>query len=270
MPIADDEMTIRYPAVAGTFYPRDRNVLWETVDDLLAGAQQSTQHEQIRAVIAPHAGYIYSGAVAAEAFARLKGLEGRIHRLVVIGPAHFVYLRGIAAPATSAFRTPLGDVPVDTAAVAEIADLPQVVIDDQPHAPEHALEVELPFLQATLGTVPIVPLLVGSVQAEEVAEVLHWLWDTRTLVVVSSDLSHYHDYGAAKRLDAATAEAIERLDEKAIGSDDACGSVAVCGMLIEARRRGLGIERLDLRNSGDTAGDRHRVVGYGAWVVLET
>jgi len=262
-------MTIRHPAVAGTFYPRDRNLLRETVDDLLAGAQ-SVQHKQIRAVIAPHAGYIYSGAVAAEAFAGLKGLKGRIRRLVVIGPAHFVYLRGIAAPAASVFRTPLGDVPLDTAAIAEIADLPQVVVDDQPHAPEHAIEVELPFLQATLGTVPIVPLVVGSARAEEVAEVLHRLWDARTLVVVSSDLSHYHDYGAAQRLDAATAEAIERLDENVIGSGDACGSLAIRGMLIEARRRGLAIKRLDLRNSGDSTGDRHRVVGYGAWVVLET
>ncbi|MDH3743317.1 MAG: AmmeMemoRadiSam system protein B [Hyphomicrobiales bacterium] len=269
MPIADDDMTIRHPAVAGTFYPRDRDLLWETVGDLLAGAQ-SVQHEQIRAVIAPHAGYIYSGAVAAEAFAGLRGLRGRIERLVVIGPAHFVYLSGIAAPTASAFRTPLGDVPVDTAAIAEIAHMPQVAVDDQPHAPEHALEIELPFLQATLGAVPIVPLLVGSARAEEVAEVLHRLWDARTLVVVSSDLSHYNSYETARRLDAVTADAIERLDEKAIGSGDACGSVAVRGLLIEARRRGLAIERLDLRNSGDTAGDPHRVVGYGAWVVLET
>jgi len=269
MAIADDDMTIRQPAVAGTFYPRDRDLLWKTVDDLLAGAR-STHHEKIRAVIAPHAGYSYSGAVAAMAFAGLKGLRDRIERLVVIGPAHFVHLHGIAAPAASAFRTPLGDVPVDTAAIAEIAHMPQVAVDDQPHAPEHALEVELPFLQATLGAVPIVPLLVGSTRAEEVAQILNRLWDARTLVVVSSDLSHYNSYEAARRLDAATADAIERLDEKAIGSDDACGSVAVCGMLIEARHRGLAVERLDLRNSGDTAGDRQRVVGYGAWVVLET
>jgi len=269
MPFADDDITIRHPAVAGTFYPQNRDVLRETVAELLAGAR-SAQDKQIRAVITPHAGYIYSGVVAAEAFAGLKAQKGSIHRLVVIGPAHFVYLRGIAAPGTSAFRTPLGDVPVDTAAIAEIADLPQVVIDDQPHAPEHALEVELPFLQATLGTLPIIPLLVGSVRAEEVAEVLHRLWDARTLVVVSSDLSHYNSYEAARRLDAATAEAIEHLDEKVIGSSDACGSLAIRGMLIEARRRGLAIKRLDLRNSGDTAGDRHRVVGYGAWVVLKT
>ena len=269
MAIADNDITIRHPAVAGTFYPRDRDLLWKTVDDLLAGAR-STHHEKIRAVIAPHAGYSYSGAVAAKAFAGLKGLRDSIERLVVVGPAHLVHLHGIAAPAASTFRTPLGDVPVDTAAIAEIAQMPQVAVDDQPHAPEHALEVELPFLQATLGAVPIVSLLVGSARAEEVAEIMNRLWDARTLVVVSSDLSHYNSYEAARRLDAATADAIERLDEKAIGSDDACGSVAVCGMLIEARHRGLAVERLDLRNSGDTAGDRQRVVGYGAWVVLET
>ncbi len=269
MAIADNDISIRHPAVAGAFYPRERNLLWRTVDDLLAGAP-TTSYEKIRAVIAPHAGYTYSGAVAAKAFAGLKGLRNRIERLVVIGPAHFVHLHGITAPSVSAFRTPLGDVPVDTAAIAEIAHMPQVIVDDQPHAPEHALEVELPFLQATLGAVPIVPLVVGSARAEEVAEVLNRLWDARTLVVVSSDLSHYHSYEAARRLDAATAEAIERLDETAIGSDDACGSVAVRGMLIEARHRGFVVERLDLRNSGDTAGDRQRVVGYGAWVVLET
>ncbi len=269
MPFAHKHNTVRQPAVAGTFYPRDRYVLQDAVKDLLAGAK-ATLDKQIRAVIAPHAGYIYSGPIAAEAFAGLEGLKNNIRRLVVIGPAHFVRFAGIAAPAATTFRTPLGDVPLDTAAIAEIADLPQVVIDDQPHAPEHALEVELPFLQAVFGAVPVVPLVVGSARAEEVAEVLHRLWNAMTLVVVSSDLSHYHDYETARRRDMATAEAIECLDEKAIGFDDACGSLAVRGMLIEARRRGLIVRRLDLRNSGETAGDRQRVVGYGAWVVRET
>ena len=263
-----DKKAVRRPAVAGTFYPRDAKVLADTVAGLLVGAR-GAQNGRIRAVIAPHAGYIYSGPVAAEAFAGLKALESRVERLVLIGPAHFVRFRGIAAPTVEAFRTPLGEVSLDRGAIGEIADLPQLVVDDEPHAPEHALEVELPFLQAVLGAVPIVPLVVGSARAEEVAEGLERLWDEKTLIVVSSDLSHYHDYETAQRLDAATAEAIERCDEGAIGLDDACGSLALRGMLIEAKCRGLAIERLDLRNSGDTAGDRNRVVGYGAWVVRE-
>ncbi len=263
-----DKKGVRPPAVAGSFYPRSADVLEDTVAGLLAGAR-GVQNGRVRAVVAPHAGYIYSGAVAAEAFAGLKALNGHVERLVLIGPAHFVQFRGIAVPTVEAFRTPLGEAPLDRKAIASIADLPQIVADDAPHAPEHALEVELPFLQAVLGAVPVVPLVVGSARAEEVAQVLERLWTEKTLVVVSTDLSHYHDYETARRLDTATAAAIEACDEGAIGPDDACGSLALRGMLIEAERRGLGIERLDLRNSGDTAGDRDRVVGYGAWVVRE-
>lgn len=265
---ASERKAVRRAAVAGTFYPCDAETLEETVAGLLAGTT-AAQNGHVRAVIAPHAGYIYSGAVAAEAFAGLKALKGRISRVVVIGPAHFVAFRGIAIPSVAAFRTPLSEVPLDREAIEEIAALPQIVTDDEPHAGEHAIEVELPFLQTVLGAVPIVPLVVGSAQAREVAEVLALLWDEKTLIVVSSDLSHYHDYGTARLLDAATAEAIERFDEAAIRPSDACGALALRGMLIEAKRRGLAIERLDLRNSGDTAGDRNQVVGYGAWVVLE-
>lgn len=265
---ASDKKAVRRPAAAGTFYPRDAELLEETVAGLLAGARVA-RNGRIRAVIAPHAGYVYSGAVAAEAFAGLKALKGRIERFVVIGPAHFVRFRGIAVPSVAAFRTPLGEVPLDREAIGEIAGLPQIVTNDEPHAGEHALEVELPFLQMVLGAVPVIPLVVGSARAEEVAEVLERLWDEKTLVVVSSDLSHYHDYQTARRLDAATAAAIECCDEGAIGPGDACGALALRGMLIEAKRRRLAIERLDLRNSGDTAGDRNRVVGYGAWVVRE-
>lgn len=263
-----DKKAVRCPAVAGTFYPRDAAVLEDTVAGLLAGARIA-QNGRIRAVIAPHAGYIYSGEVAAKAFSGLRPLKGRVGRLVLIGPAHFVRFRGIAVPGVGAFQTPLGEMPVDREAIRSIIDLPQIVVDDAPHEPEHALEVEMPFLQAVLGAVPIVPLVVRSARAEEVAEVLERLWDGNTLIVVSSDLSHFHGYETAQALDAATAEAIERCDEAAIGPDDACGSLALRGMLTVARRRGLAVERLDLRNSGDTAGDRNRVVGYGAWVVRE-
>lgn len=260
---------VRPPAVAGAFYPRRAAELEETVAGLLTNARTASRGH-IRAVIAPHAGYIYSGAVAAEAFAALQALKGRIARLVVIGPAHYVPVRGIAVPSVDAFHTPLGEMPLDREAIESITDLPQVVVDDDPHEPEHALEVELPFLQTVLGGVAIAPLVVGSGRAQEVAEVLERLWDEATLIVVSSDLSHYHDYETARRLDAATAQAIERLDERAISTQDACGALSLRGMLIEAKRRGLEVERLDLRNSGDTAGDRNRVVGYGAWAVRET
>ena len=258
----------RPPAVSGTFYPADAVELQHTVRDLLAAAP-AAGIGRIRAVIAPHAGYIYSGPVAASAFARLRALKGRILRVVLIGPAHFVPIRGLAAPAANAFLTPIGAMPLDKAAIREIAALPQVTIDDGPHAPEHALEVELPFLQEVLGLVRIIPLVVGSADADTVADILDRLWDEWTLIVVSTNLSHYHDYETARRLDAVTAEAIERCDSDAIGPGDACGSVAVGGLLIAAGRRGLSVERLDLRNSGDTAGDRRRVVGYGAWAFSE-
>lgn len=266
MLVEQGKKTVRPPAVAGRFYPHDAEVLARTVADLMAGAT-SVSNGWVRAVIAPHAGYIYSGVIAAEAFASLATLKGRVERLVIIGPAHYVAFHGIAVPSVEAFDTPMGAMPLDRGAIASIAALSQVVVDDAAHAPEHALEVELPFLQTVLGTVPIIPLVVGSARAEEVAETLERLWDENTLVVVSSDLSHYHDYETARRLDTATATAIEGYDEEAIGPDAACGSLALRGMLIEAKRRGLAIERLDLRNSGDTAGDRNRVVGYGAWAV---
>jgi AmmeMemoRadiSam system protein B len=176
---------------------------------------------------------------------------------------------GIAAPSATAFVTPLGEMRVEQHAIEETAGLPQIVIDDAPHAPEHALEVELPFLQTIFGTLPIIPLVVGRASGEEVAEVLAGQWDDSTLLVVSSDLSHYHDYAEARRIDAETAAAIEALDERSVGAGGACGHLPIRGLLIEARSRGLAVHRLDLRNSGDTAGDRRSVVGYGAWVFVE-
>jgi AmmeMemoRadiSam system protein B len=207
--------------------------------------------------------------VAAEAFASLRAEEHYFSRVVVIGPAHRMRVRGIAVPSVGAFATPLGDVPLDIPAIQEIAVLPSVVVQDEPHADEHALEVVLPFLQTVLGPVPIVPLLVGSASPKEVAEVLNRLWDDDTLIIVSSDLSHYLRYEDARRRDLATAEAIERFDESAVDFEDACGALPVRGLLIEAARRGFSVERLDLRNSGDTAGDRSHVVGYGAWVIRD-
>ena len=260
---------IRPPAVAGLFYAGDARRLQATVSDLLAQVPASTKTPP-KALIAPHAGYVYSGGVAATAFATLRGDAPSITRVVLIGPAHYVAVRGIAAPTVDAFETPLGCVPVDREALSAIADLPFVVQADGPHAPEHALEVELPLLQALLPSFAIVPLLVGRAAAQDVADALRRLWGgPETLIVISSDLSHYHGYDTARRLDAATAAAIERGDWKSLGPDQACGFLAVAGLLAEANRRRLAAQRLALCNSGDTAGSRDQVVGYGAWMVEE-
>jgi MEMO1 family protein len=256
---------IRAPAVAGTFYPADPGRLRAMVEEFLAGADAS-ERSRPKAIIAPHAGYAYSGRVAGAAFASLGAAAGQIRRVVVIGPAHFVAFRGIAAPTADAFRTPLGEVPLDRGALEGLRDLPSVREADAPHAHEHALEVELPFLQVVLGEFALVPLLVGDAAPAEVAGVLASVWaGPETLIVISSDLSHYHPYSAAQRLDEATARAIEALDETALGPQAACGHLPIAGLLLEARRRRLCALRLDLRNSGDTAGSRDSVVGYGAW-----
>ena len=255
---------IRAAAVAGQFYPADPRRLEAEVNRLLAKVP-SPAGAAHKALIAPHAGYVYSGAVAAAAFAELRGRPG-IARVVVIGPAHYVALRGIALPTADAFVTPLGRVPVNRAALAELGDLPFVTEMDAAHLPEHAIEVELPFLQAVLPSFTLVPLLVGTAAPEEVAETLARLWGgPETLIVVSSDLSHYHDYRTARRLDAATAQRIERGDWAGLGPGDACGRLPIAGLLAQGARHGLTARRLALCNSGDTAGPRHEVVGYGAW-----
>jgi AmmeMemoRadiSam system protein B len=257
----------RPPAVAGSFYPDAAETLTRTVTTFLAGADVEARPASL-GVIAPHAGYMYSGAVAAKAFASLESSTDRFRRAIVLGPAHFVPFKGIAAPSHRAFATPFGDMPVDTEAVRSLADEALIVMDDEPHAPEHALEVELPFVQALFGAIPIIPLLFGFTSAEAIAAVITRLWTEDTLLIVSSDLSHYEDYEVASLHDAQTAEAIETFDAAVIGPADACGHLAVRAALIAAKRRGLKIERLDLRNSGDTAGDKRSVVGYGAWAFL--
>jgi AmmeMemoRadiSam system protein B len=261
--------TVRPPAVAGSFYTANAPRLRAEVAGLIADVPAHAG-ARAKALIAPHAGYIYSGQVAATAFTAVRDLAATVTRVVVIGPAHYVALRGIAVPTADAFATPLGRVPVDRAALKAIVDLPFVVEADAPHAPEHALEVELPFLQLLLVDFAIVPLVVGRAEPGEVGEVLARLWGgAETLLVVSSDLSHYHDYATARRLDAATAAMIERGDWAPLGPGNACGYLPVAGLLVEAARRGLKAQRLALCNSGDTAGDRDRVVGYGAWSFAE-
>jgi AmmeMemoRadiSam system protein B len=260
---------IRYPSVAGLFYPADPKELAEQVRDYLTAAQTPDPAQPApKAIIAPHAGYIYSGPVAGSAYAQLAGLAGRIARVVLLGPAHRVALRGLAYSRAESFLTPLGAVPVDRPALAGLADLPQVREIEAPFEGEHCLEVQLPFLQLTLGAFRLVPLLVGDAEGAEVAEVLERLWGgEETLIVISSDLSHYMDYASATSMDAQTSKAIEDLRPEAIGYHQACGRIPVAGLLQEARSRGLHARTLDLRNSGDTAGPKDRVVGYGAYAV---
>lgn len=266
---------IRAAAVAGSFYAGQADTLEREVRDFLAAAdlraaESIRPKERPKAAIVPHAGYVYSGPVAASAYDSLKDLAGEIGRVVLLGPAHRVCLRGLAAPTSDVFDCPLGPLRVDRAAIAAIADLPAVVLDDRPHAQEHCLEVQLPFLKTTLGEVSIVPLVVGAADTASLAEVLGRLWGgPETLILLSTDLSHYHSYRRAKDRDARTAAAIETLDGTLISPEDACGAYALAGFLAAARSHGLTIERLDLRNSGDTAGPKDRVVGYGAWVLRE-
>jgi AmmeMemoRadiSam system protein B len=254
--------------VAGLFYPRSPQKLRADVETLLAEApaRAGGEAKAMKAVIAPHAGYVYSGGIAAVAFAGLGERAKDIERVVVIGPAHYVALRGIAVPDCELFATPLGEVPVDRDALSAIAGLPWVATHNAAHAPEHALEVELPFLQNAIGEFRLVPLLVGDADAGQVGQTLRRLWGgNETLIVISSDLSHYHDYDAARRLDAATAGLIERGEWEELRSSNACGYLPIAGFMIEAAQRGLQPKRLAMCNSGDTAGDRHSVVGYGAW-----
>jgi AmmeMemoRadiSam system protein B len=253
------------------FYPRRAPELSAEIEELLADAATRIAAGPVpKAIIAPHAGYIYSGPIAASAYARLMPAAERVRRIVLIGPAHRVPFGGLAVPSTDVFATPLGPVRIDKAAIEAIARLPQVHVLDAAHADEHALEVHLPFMQMIFADFSVVPIVVGDASAEDVAGVLEALWGgDETVIVVSSDLSHYLAYDRAQALDARTSQAIESLDVKSIGRDQACGRLPVAGLLTVARRRGLAVNRLDLRNSGDTAGDRARVVGYGAWVFGE-
>lgn len=257
----------RQPAVAGMFYPADPLELQEMIN----GFMQASPHDSRlmpKAIIAPHAGYIYSGPVAASAYAQLEPWRDKIQRVVLLGPSHRVPLIGLAASSDDFFHTPLGDIPIDQAAIDRIMDLSQVKRFDAAHALEHSLEVHLPFLQTVLSSFTLVPLVVGEASPREVADVLERFWALDdTLIVISSDLSHYHDYSTAQKQDQKTSEAIEALDYEHIGYEDACGRNPVSGLLYLAKQKHLHIKTLDLRNSGDTAGPHDQVVGYGAYVV---
>ncbi len=254
---------IRPPAVAGQFYPATPGTLQAMVDDLLA--ETTASGEPCRALIAPHAGYIYSGPIAASAYACLSAHREQVRRVVLLGPAHRAPVRGLAASSAAAWATPLGNVPLDQEAIEALVALPQVRFDDQAHAAEHSLEVHLPFLQRALAGFSLVPLVAGEAPPGEVAEALaHFGGDESAIVIVSSDLSHYYGYEQARALDRATSEAIERLQP--LQPEQACGRVAINGLLELARKQGWRAHTLDLRSSGDTAGPRDQVVGYGAYL----
>jgi AmmeMemoRadiSam system protein B len=259
--------TVRRPAVAGLFYPGSAGELRSTVESLLRDARPDPGPVP-KAVIAPHAGYVYSGPTAAAAFRALAVGEAP-RRVLVLGPAHRVPVRGLALPGADAFATPLGEVPVDTEAAAAVSRLPQVSTFPEAHGPEHSLEVELPFLQVLFPAAQVLPVVVGDADEDEVAELLDLLWGgPETAIVVSSDLSHYLPYDVARRVDHETADEILAL-ESPLHPRQACGAFPINGLLVAARRRGLMPRLLDLRNSGDTAGDRGRVVGYGAFAFTE-
>lgn len=252
-------LTVREPAVAGQFYTGDPYELAREVEDYLAQAEQPIAQPQ--GIIVPHAGHVFSGPVAAKAYKTLRATK----RVVLMGPSHFVPVRGMAAPAAQVWRTPLGLVDIDTETIERLG-LPR---SDYPHAGEHSLEVQLPFLQEQLepGWV-LLPLLVGHASAEEVADILEgFLADPDSVVVLSTDLSHYLPYDDAASQDAVTAELIVNRNWQQIGNDDACGAYPLRGMLLAAQRLDMPVKLLDLRSSGDTAGPRDRVVGYGAFTV---
>jgi len=251
------------------FYSGTMTTLNTDVRDYLTDADSARAFSP-KALIVPHAGYVYSGPVAASAYACLASERTRIRRVVLLGPTHRVAIQGLALPESAAFDTPLGRVPLDAGLVKAVESLPQVTRSDAAHAMEHSLEVQLPFLQVALGEFTLLPLAVGRVGPDDVAEVLDRVWGgPETLIVISSDLSHYRSYAEAQRLDQETARQIVAL-EPLSNHDQACGATPVNGLLLCARRRGLVAQLLDLRNSGDTAGDRSRVVGYGAFAFTES
>jgi hypothetical protein len=259
---------LRNPAVAGMFYPADAAELQTMLNTFLAPLKPAPETTlPPKAMIVPHAGYIYSGPVAASAYRLLWPARNSIRRVVLLGPSHRVPLFGLAVSSADAFSTPLGQITLDKVAINRILDLPQVKLMDQAHTLEHSLEVQLPFLQTVLNDFTLIPLVVGEASPQEVGEVLNLLWGgDETLILISSDLSHYHDYNTAQHMDKATSKAIEQLKPEAIHYDDACGRNGINGLLLAAQEHGLQASTIDLRNSGDTAGPRDQVVGYGAYV----
>ena len=255
----------RLPAVAGMFYPDKASKLDATVQSLLDNAKKFQCDP--RAVIAPHAGYVYSGPIAASLYASLLEISHRIKKIILLGPSHRMAFHGLALPESDIFVTPLGEIPIDTELAKQISHFPQVSIQEKAHTSEHSLEVQLPFLQKVFSSFTLLPMTVGQTSPEEIAEVLHEIkGGPETLIVVSTDLSHYNNYDTACAMDHATSQAIEELKPEKIKHEDACGRNAINGLLALAKDIGMKARTIDLRNSGDTAGSKDQVVGYGAYI----
>ena len=256
--------TIRNPAVAGMFYPDNQAELQSSIYEMLE--QADFKDITPRAIIVPHAGYIYSGEIAASAYKQLEKVKDTINRVVLLGPSHRVAFSGCAVSNADFFRTPLGDIKLDKAVIQELIALPQIQVSEAAHAEEHSLEVQLPFLQTVLNEFTLVPIVIGDSNANSVMEVLDFFWpDSKTLFVISSDLSHYHSYQVAQQMDKKTSDAIVHLQPEDINYDDACGRMPVIGLIALAKKHGLKSVAIDIRNSGDTAGNKDQVVGYGAY-----
>ncbi len=268
---------IRPAVVAGMFYPGHEKELRNTVQEYLQSASESEcelkitlgENSKIRMLIVPHAGYIYSGKTAAFAYQYLHQLKNKIRRVVLLGPAHRYELTGAALPGVDSFRTPLGLITLDNELMEKILDdYSWINVIDQAHAEEHSLEVQLPFLQVTLNEFKIVPIVVGDADSELLAQmILKYFEDDQTLIVISTDLSHYHDYQTSCDLDLRTAKTIESLSLELLFPEDACGAYPLRGSLLAAAKRNWQVHRLNLSNSGDNAGDNKLVVGYGAWII---
>ncbi|PJE80943.1 hypothetical protein CI610_00101 [invertebrate metagenome] len=258
-------MKTRQPAVAGTFYPKSADKLQTMISDFLSDTEKTSIVP--KALIVPHAGYIYSGAIAASAYCLLEPLKQTIRRVVLLGPSHHVSFKGLALPDCNNFSTPLGNIPLDTDTMNELLSSSLVHILDQAHQMEHSLEVQCPFLHICLQNFQLIPLLTGDCAPMSVADIIDSLWGgDETLIIISTDLSHYHNYEEARQRDEQTVRAIQQLSPS-LTSGQACGCTPLNGMLTETLHRGMRVTPLDIRNSGDTAGDKKRVVGYGAFSI---
>ena len=256
----------RPPAVANQFYPGNPERLQQTVANLISASKRSALSP--KALIAPHAGYMYSGPIAASAYTHLYNIAEPIKTGVLIGPSHRVRLEGLAASRAVCFETPLGDVRVNQEENARLMNrFEWVHYNDNAHALEHGLEVQLPFLQTMLDDFTIVPLVCGDSLPEQVSTVLNILGeDRKTFIVISSDLSHFHDYSTACFVDKVTTEAIETYTWEAINGKMACGHIAIRGCLQFAKKHHLRVYTVAQCNSGDTQGNKQKVVGYGAYL----
>jgi len=257
---------IRSTAVAGLFYPASSDELVQLVNNELSQATPEAGHHPL-AIIVPHAGYVYSAAIAANVYKHLQHFRSIIKRVLLIGPSHRVAFQGLALSSADFFQTPLGKIAVDKTAQKDLLNIAGIQLHDQAHANEHSLEVQLPFLQHVLDDFSLIPIVAGDANAELIAQAIDTVWDgQQTLVVISSDLSHYHDYKTAQRLDNASSKAIVALNCTTLSSANACGYVGVNGLLLFAQRHHLKASIVDVRNSGDTAGDKTSVVGYGGYL----